>query len=49
MGGGVELEVGGKNTEMVKVVGGTLVVSVRVLELAKVVQSGDLFESELSG
>ena len=47
MGGGVEVVVGGEDSEVVKVVCGTAVISVRILELTEVVQCGDLFQCQL--
>ena len=47
MGGDGEIGVGGEDAEVVEVVGSAAVISVRVLELAKVVEGGDLFESNL--
>ncbi len=43
-----EIGVGGEDAEVVEVVGSTAVVSVRVLEFAKVVERGDLFEGDLA-
>ena len=45
--GRVQIGVGGQHAEVVEVVGSARVVPVRVLELSKVVQCGDLFEGEL--
>jgi hypothetical protein len=44
VGGGVEVVVGGEDSEVVKVVCGTALISVRILELTEVVQCGDLFD-----
>ena len=41
------LGVGGEDAEVVEVVGSAAIVSVRVLELAEVVECGDLFERDL--
>ena len=49
MGGDGEIGVGGEDAEVVEVVGGAAVVSVRVLKLAKVVERGDLVERDLEG
>ena len=45
----VEVDVGGEDAEVVQIVGGTAVVSVRVLEFSKVVECGDLLERDLLG
>jgi hypothetical protein len=47
VGGGKEVGVGGEDAEVVEVVGGSGIVAACELELAKVVQSVDLFECEL--
>ena len=47
MGGHGEVGVGGENAEVVEVVGGATVVSIAVLELAKVVESIDLLKGDL--
>ena len=47
MGGDGEIGVSGEDAEVVEVIGGTAVVSVRVLELAKVVEGCDLLERNL--
>ena len=48
MGGDGKIGVGGQNAEVVEVVSGTTVVSVRVLEFAEVVEGGDLLKSDLT-
>lgn len=47
MGGDGEVGVGGEDAEVVEVVRRAAVVSVRVLEFAKVVERGDLVERDL--
>ena len=47
VGGDGEIGVGREDAEVVEVICGARVVSVRVLELAEVVECGDLFERDL--
>ena len=49
VGGDGKIGVGGEDAEVVEVVGGAAVVSVRVLEFSKVVECGDLLERNLLG
>ena len=47
MGRGIEVVVGEQYAEVVEIVCGTAIISVRILELTKVVQCSDLFQSQL--
>jgi len=44
---GGEIGIGGEDAEVVEIVGCTTVVAVRISEVAKVIQRGDLLEGEL--